>query len=158
MKQMIKAAGAAVVLAVALTGCTAVDEARNTLDQAQEKVDDAQAYVESVREEVGHATDLTLEELQSFDFSRLDEDAGTFLGDNSKVVEFMRSMPSGQDMQNFEVKGSEGTLVVNYGNQVLEADPAVLQQTMEEISAQAKEHIQNLETVEFRVGENTYTF
>ena len=41
---------------------------------------------------------------------------------------------------------------------VIAHDPAVLQQTMEEVAAQAKEHVQNLETVEFRVGEKTYTF
>jgi hypothetical protein len=29
---------------------------------------------------------------------------------------------------------------------------------MEQVAAQAKERVQNLETVEFRVGDRTYTF
>ena len=158
MKNTMRAAGAALALAVGLTGCSALNEAQSTMDQAQQKVDDAQAYLERMQQDVGHLTEFSVQDLQDFDFGRLVEYAGTYLGDNSTVIEFMRSMPSGQDIESFQIQGDQGKLTVNYGDQALEADPAVLQQTMEEVAAQAKEHVQNLKTVEFRVGEKTYTF
>lgn len=79
-------------------------------------------------------------------------------GGAEQVTEFLRSMPSGPDLESFEITGDEGTLVLHYGERATEVDPAVLRETMEQVAAQAKERAQNLQSVEFRVGDRTYTF
>lgn len=136
--------GAAVLLALSLVGCTEIQGAR---DQVSDVVGQAQELSE-----------LTRQQVENFDWSSLDQYEGILLGDNSQVIEFFRSMPSGPNMENFEIKGDQGKLVVNYDDQAVEVDPAVLQKTMEDVAAEAKERVQNLETVEFTVGERTYTF
>ncbi|HRO29436.1 MULTISPECIES: DUF4825 domain-containing protein [Micrococcaceae] len=146
-----RAAGAAVLLMMSLAGCAQVEEITN---QAGEVT----AQAERLWTEARQMGDLTVEQVRDFDWSSLSGFDGILLGDNSRVTEFFRSMPSGPDMESFEIKGDEGTLVVHYGEQVAEVDPAVLQETMEQVAAEAKERVQNLDTVEFRVGERTYTF
>lgn len=146
-----QAAGAAVLLAMSLAGCAQAEEIRG-------QAEDLTAQAEQLWTEARQLGDLTVEQVQDFDWSSLAEYEGIFLGDNSKVTEFFRSMPSGPDMESFQIKGDEGKLVVNYGEQAAEVDPAVLQETMEQVAAQAKERVQNLETVEFRVGDEVYTF
>jgi outer membrane murein-binding lipoprotein Lpp len=147
----LRAAGAAVLVTVSLAGCAQAEQFRG---QAEEITGQAEQLWTEARE----LGDLTVDQVQGFDWSSLAEYEGIFLGDNSKVTEFFRSMPSGPDMESFEIKGDEGKLVVHYGEQATEVDPAVLQETMEQVAAQAKERVQNLETVEFRVGDRTYTF
>jgi hypothetical protein len=147
----LKAAGAVVLLTVSLAGCAQAEQIRG-------QAEDLTAQAEQLWTEARQLGDLTVEQVQTFDWSSLSEYEGIFLGDNSKVSEFFRSMPSGPDMESFEIKGGEGKLVVNYGEQATEVDPAVLQETMEQVAAQAKERVQNLETVEFRVGDEVYTF
>ena len=80
------------------------------------------------------------------------------MGSEMCIRDSFRSMPSGPDMETFQIQGDEGKLIVNYGDEATTIDPAVLQTTMEEVAAQAKERVQNLETVEFHVGDKTYTF
>ncbi len=147
----LRAAGAAVLITVSLAGCAQAEQIRG---QAEEITGQAEQLWTEARE----LGDLTVEQVQGFDWSSLAEYEGIFLGDNSKVAEFFRSMPSGPDMESLEIKGDEGKLVVHYGEQAAEVDPAVLQETMEQVAVQAKERVQNLETVEFRVGDRTYTF
>jgi hypothetical protein len=147
----LRTVGATVLFTVALAGCAQVEEIRGQADEVT-------ARAEQLWTEAREMGDLTVEQVRDFDWSSLAEYEGIVLGDNSKVTEFFRSMPSGPDMESFEIKGEEGKLVVNYGEQAAEVDPAVLQETMEQVSAQAKERVQNLEAVEFRVGERTYTF
>jgi hypothetical protein len=136
---------AATALALgALTGCAQIDELTG-------KADEARASLQGL-EEVSRQT------LEEFDWSRLDEYRGTLLGDNSRVAEMFRQMPGAEDIQDFHIKGDQGVLEVRYGDQALEADPAVLEQTLREQAEQAKQRIQNLDKVEFRVGDTTYTF
>lgn len=144
VKRSIQRAGAAVLLALTLVGCA---EAQQVRDQADQVISQAQ--------ELG---DLTRESVENFDWNSLSEYQDIYLGDNSRVVQFFRSMPSGPDMETFQIQGDEGKLIVNYGDEATTIDPAVLQTTMEEVAAQAKERVQNLETVEFHVGDKTYTF
>jgi Domain of unknown function (DUF4825) len=147
----LQAAGAVVLLSVSLAGCAQAEEIRG-------QAEDITAQAEQLWTEARQLGDLTVEQVQGFDWSSLAEYEGIFLGDNSRVVQFFRSMPSGPDMESFAIRGDEGKLIVNYGDQATEVDPAVLQETMEQVAAQAKERVQNLETVEFRVGDRTYTF
>lgn len=147
----VAAAGSAVLLTVTLAGCNQAEEIRGQADEIT-------ARAEQLWTEAREMGDLTVEQVRGFDWSSLAEFDGILLGDNSDVTEFFRSMPSGPDMESFEIKGDEGKLVVNYGEQATEVDPAVLQETMEQVAAQAKERVQDLETVEFRVGDRTHTF
>lgn len=90
--------------------------------------------------------------MKNFDWTSLSDYEGILSGETPKVTEFFRSMPSGPDMESFQTKSDEGKLIVSYGDQATEVDPAVLQKTMEDVAAQAKQHVQYLETVKFRVG------
>lgn len=144
MKNSMKAGAVAVLVALTLTGCA---EAQQVRDQTGQLVEQAR--------ELGN---LTRESVEDFDWNTLNQYQDIYLGDNSKVTEFFRSMPSGPDMESFEIKSDEGTLIVHYGDQATTVDPAVLRTTMEDIAAHAKDQVQNLETVEFKVGDTSYTF
>ncbi|MDO5635541.1 MAG: DUF4825 domain-containing protein [Micrococcus sp.] len=145
--------GVAALAAAALlvTGCTQVNE---MFGQAQE----TRQQAEEIRGSMAELSDITRERLESFDWSQLGQYDGVYLGDNSRVVEFMRSMPGGANMDTFEIRGDEGTLVVNYGDKDTTIDPALLQDTLRDIAEQAEQRIQNLERVEFHVGDEVYTF
>jgi hypothetical protein len=168
-------AGMALGLAVVLGGLVGCGEVQESVDQANEAAEQVRGAAEQAgeaadqaRDAVGHAGqlwsearelgELTVDQVNAFDWSSLEEHWGTYLGDNSGVTEFLRSMPSGPDMESFEIIGKDGKLVVHYGDHVTEADPAVLRETMENVATEAKKHIENLETVEFRAGDEIYTF
>lgn len=102
--------------------------------------------------------DLTVEKVKNFDWSKLDEFAGTRLADNASVQELVRAMPSGEDIASIDVSTTEGKLVITYNDDVAEIDPALLEETMSEVSGHAKDFIGGLSDVEFKVGDKTYSF
>ncbi|WP_313816430.1 DUF4825 domain-containing protein [Citricoccus sp.] len=164
-RKSVQAAGAAVLLTVSLTGCSGVQEAADQVGGVADQAESAATQAQDAAEQAGQlwsdareVSELTVEQVNSFDWSSLEEHWGIYLGNNSEVTQFLRSMPSGPDMESFEIKGEDGTLVVNYGDQAAEADPAVLWETMQSVAAQAKEHVENLKKVEFRVGDEIHTF
>lgn len=138
MKKPIALIGS-IALAASLAACS------------QEDIDRAFDEVDRVRE-------ITVEKIQEFDFSKLEEYANTYLGDNSKVVELLRSMPTGADMESFEIKQENGTLIVNYKDDAVVLDPAAFETAMQEISDEAKKLVTNLENVEFNFDGKTYKF
>jgi len=148
----------ALALGVALGGCAQVEELQGQAQQVQGQAEQLRDQAGAALAEARDLGELTVEQVRGFDWSALDRYEGVFLGDNSRVTELLRSMPSGPDMESFAIRGDEGTLVVEYGDRAAEVDPAVLRETMSEVAAQAKERVRNLETVEFHVGDEVYTF
>ena len=144
LRRHVALAAAAALSLGTVTGCAQIDELTGHADEAR-------ASLQGLEE-------MSRQTLDSFDWSALDEYTGTWLGDNSKVAEMFRSMPGAEDIKDFHIKGDQGVLEVRYGDEALKADPAVLEQTLREQAAQAKERIKNLDKVEFRVGDRTYTF
>ena len=57
-----------------------------------------------------------------------------------------------------EALREDGKVVIEYGRSALEADPQVLEDTMREAADRARDAIPDLEDVEFRVGDRTFTF
>jgi hypothetical protein len=161
-------AGLALVLALGAAGLLGCGEVQDTIDRAGE----AAGQVQGAADQAGDAVDqagrlwdeartvgeLTLDQVETFDWSSLQGHWDATLGDPAAVDEFLRSMPSGPDIESVGIRAEDGALVVHYGEHVAQTDPAVLGRTMEDISAQAKQHIDGLETVEFRVGDEAYTF
>ncbi|HEY4614661.1 MAG TPA: hypothetical protein VIG75_04290 [Citricoccus sp.] len=139
------------VLGLALTGCATVEQARGSADRIGEQA--GQLATEARR-----LGELSASELQDVDVDGLREQGEVWLGDNASVTALLRSMPSGPDMESFRIVGEEGRLVVTYGDHAAEVDPAVLDAAMRQVADRAKDHVRNLETVEFRVGERSYTF
>lgn len=127
-----------------LTGCAQIDELTG-------KAEEARASLQGLEE-------MSRQTLDEFDWSRLDEYKGTWLGDNSKVAEMFRQMPGAEDIQDSHIKGDQGVLEVRYKDEALKADPAVLEETLREQAEKAKQRIENLQKVEFKVGDKTYTF
>ncbi len=100
---------------------------------------------------VDHLADLAQGSMDAFDCSALSSYDGTYLGDNSKVVDFFRSMPTGADMETFEILGDEGTLVVTYAADATVPDAAVLSGALSALADCGREYVTNLETVRFMV-------
>ncbi|OFR90134.1 hypothetical protein HMPREF2863_07535 [Micrococcus sp. HMSC067E09] len=137
-------AAAALAVGGGLTGCAQID-------QLTDRADEARASLQGLEE-------MSRQTLEQFDWSSLDEYRGTWLGDASEVTEMFRRMPGAEDIQDFHIKGDQGVLEVRYKDEALKADPAVLEQTLREQAEQARQRIRNLEQVEFKVGDETYTF
>ena len=76
----------------------------------------------------------------------------------AKVEDMFRNMPGAEGLQDVSVQQDEGALEVTYGEESLRADPAVLEETLREQAEQAKQRLDELKTVEFKVGDKTYTF
>ena len=86
-----------------------------------------------------------------------DEEAGA--DHAAEVVEDLtRSLPSGSDIVDVEALREDGKVVIEYGQSLLEADPQVLEDTMREAADRARDAIPDLEDVEFRVGDRTFTY
>lgn len=142
----------------ALTGCAQIEELTGQAEGLKGQASELQGAADEARASLQGLEELSRERLEQFDWSVLDEYKGTWLGDNSKVTEMFRQMPGAEGIEDFHIKGDQGVLEVNYGEESLKADPAVLKDTLREQAEQAKERIRNLETVEFTVGDRTYTF
>ena len=97
--------------------------------------------------------DLDTGAIGTFECSALAEYEGTYLGDNSKVTALFRAMPTGEDMETFEILGDEGVLVINYAPGVDTPDADLLDEALAVIADCGREYVTNLETVRFRVPE-----
>ena len=102
--------------------------------------------------------DLTVERIQNFDWPGLREFADTALADISAVEELLRAMPSGEDIASIDVSTFEGTLVTTYRDSVMKIDPILLDETMSSVADHAKDLIDGLSEVQFKVGDTTYRF
>ena len=74
------------------------------------------------------------------------------------VEDLTRSLPSGSDIVDVEALREDGKVVIEFGQSLLEADPQVLEDTMRAAAARARDAIPDLEDVEFRVGDRTFTY
>lgn len=112
---------------------------------------DEQSDLTETRAGADLLTDITADTAEAFSCEALVDYDGIYLGDNSKVTEFMRAMPTGGSMDTFEILGDEGKLRVVYA--VPDTFPEVepLNATLQAMADCAREYVTNLETVEFAI-------
>lgn len=126
----------------------AVDDLGGQADQA---LKDLQSRAEPLSElSVDQLKDVRLPELEGLPDLSLDAEGA--------VEDLMRGLPSGPDMADVEAVKDQGRVIVGYWKSALDADPAVLEQAMREAAEKAKESVPDLKDVEFRVGDQTFTF
>lgn len=156
-RPLVLAAAAALALG-GLTGCAQIEEITGQSEELQGHASDLSAMAEEARASLQGLEDLSRAQLESFDWSALDQYRGTWFGDEAKVEDMFQNMPGAEGLQDVSVKQDQGALEVTYGEESLRADPAVLEETLREQAEQAKQRLDELKTVEFKVGDKTYTF
>jgi len=141
-------------LALAASGCAVDDgETRAALQSAEDRLAQAEDRISELEADASDRVDLgQLRQEAEGALEEADQRA-------AEVVEDLtRSLPSGSDIVDVEALREDGKVVIEYGRSALEADPQVLEDTMREAAEQARNAIPNLEDVEFRVGDRTFTF
>lgn len=156
-RPLVLAAAAALTLG-GLTGCAQIEELTGQSEELQGHASDLSAMADEARASLQGLEELSRAQLDSFDWSALDQWRGTWFGDEAKVEDMFRNMPGAEGLQDVSVQQDEGALEVTYGEESLRADPAVLEETLREQAEQAKQRLDELKTLEFRVGDRTYTF
>lgn len=138
MRQALLAVAASSV-AIGLAACTGAADAATS----EESVD-PQAGIQ-------YLSDVKDGAIDAFECSALSEYNGIYLGDNSKVIEFFRSMPTGHDMVTFAILADQGTLVVDYPPEVTPPPNELLDPVLTALADCGREYVTNLETVRFMV-------
>ena len=62
------------------------------------------------------------------------------------------------DVVDVEAVKDQGKVIVDYAEDALPQDPQELERTLREAAEKAKRSVPDLEDVEFRVGDRTFTF
>lgn len=100
---------------------------------------------------INYLSDITDGGITHFDCSTLGEYNGIHLGDNSKMIDFFRAMPTGADMETFAILADSGVFVVDYPVGAIAPPAELLDPVLTAIADCGREMVGNLETVRFMV-------
>lgn len=160
--------GALAAAALLLTGCGADEETaelRESLSSAEERLSSAEARIDTLQDEVDRIPNT--EELRSQAGAAVSsavgraEEAVSSLGSGAENAarEAVDSLPDLPSAEQVEQTGREGRdMVVDLAEGALPQDPAELERRLEEAADRVRDSVPDLEDVEFRVGDRSFTF